>query len=170
LSSAGQASQLRLSKLDLSLPLRQLVTAGERERREQQQERLWRIAFDCWQRRVRGIDEYLPLPTIPKSILKSDFVDFIRWAADCKSLDPGASISPDVLLSQAEARLPAIAQMEWVQNQFQRPLEIWLLLDQVLYLERHGYQCELFEFCDRNDTPRNLMIKAVKGSRSNSCA
>ncbi len=164
LSWQAKKSDLQLSRLDLSLPLRQLVTAGEREQREQKQERLWRIAFDCWQRNKRNIDQYMPLPTIPKKILKGSFSDFILWAATEKSIDVSSSVLVDETLMQAQKRLPVITQMEWVQFQFQRAIEVWLLLDQVLFLEANGYMCDLFEFCEKSLTPRNLMLRADKRS------
>ena len=166
LSTQAKQHNLNLSKLDLALPLRKTVTAGSREKREQARERLWRIGFDCWQREERGVDEYLPLATIPKAILKGEFKDFIQWAAQKKLNEKLAfesnSFDEALVLKNAEKRLPAITQMEWVQNKFQRAIEVWLLLDQVLFLEESGYQCQLFEFCDLQITPRNILLFASK--------
>ncbi|GAM69239.1 SAM-dependent methyltransferases [Vibrio sp. JCM 19236] len=36
-----------------------------------------------------------------------------------------------------------------VQQLFQRPLELWLVLDKALYLQEQGYQVELSQFCDK---------------------
>ncbi|MBV1911596.1 MAG: SAM-dependent methyltransferase [Kangiellaceae bacterium] len=167
LSDEAKQSHLNLSRLDLGLPLREVVTAGRRKQSEQKRERLWRIAFDCWQREIRQVDEYLPLPTIPKKVLKGVFIEFISWACKRKAIlslqQACDSINETQLLDKANQRLPVVAQMEWVQNRFRRGLEIWLLLDQILFLEGKGYQCELIEFCEKEYTPRNLMIKAVRG-------
>jgi hypothetical protein len=166
LSTMAKQSHLSLSKLDLSLPLRQTVTAGQREQREQSQEKLWRMAFDCWQRQVRFTDEYMPLPTIPKRILKSNFKTFIQWTSEVKQhpelMKNSQSIDALAILDAAQKRMPGIQQMEWVQHHFQRAIEIWLLLDQALYLQENGYQCEIFEFCEQRFTPRNLMLKACR--------
>ncbi len=167
LSSLAKKSLINLSKLDLSLPLKKVVTAGQRERNEQSKEKLWRVAFDSWQRNVRSIDQYMPLPTIPKRILKSDFKSFILWASEIKKqpqlMQQADEVDVEKVLRQATKRMPAVQQMEWVQSHFQRAVEVWLLLDQALYLAEHGYQCEIIEFCEQAVTPRNLMLKANKG-------
>ncbi|MGX5201179.1 methyltransferase [Aliikangiella sp. IMCC44632] len=166
LSSQAQHSELKLSKLDLSLTLRQLVTAGKRERSEQEKEKLWRLAFDSWQREVLQSNTYMPLPTIPKNILKGHFKSFIIWAARVKQsndlLSATEKIDETKVIAMATERLPQVIQMEWVQAQFQRALEVWLLLDKAIFLQDQGYQCELFEFCEVKLTPRNIMLKAVK--------
>jgi hypothetical protein len=150
----------------LSLPLKKITTAGQRERREQSKEKLWRIAFDSWQRETRAIDQYLPLPTIPKRILKADFKSFIGWASEQKNipelLQQADNVDQQQTIKAAKTRLLNIEQMEWVQHHFQRAIEIWLLFDQALYLEENGYQCEIFEFCELHFSPRNLMLKAIK--------
>lgn len=168
LSTQATTSSLKLSKLDLSLPLRTVVTAGARGRREQQQEKLWRIAFDNWQRSILNSEEYLPLSTIPKHILKGSFEGFIKWAAEKKQnsqlLENSIEVDSAFWIESAKQRLVSITQMEWVQSHFQRAIEVWLMLDQVLFLEHNAYDCELFEFCGTQTTPRNLMLKAIRKS------
>lgn len=52
-----------------------------------------------------------------------------------------------------------------IQQVFQRPLELWLVLDQALYLEENGYLVSVNEFCPEEDTPRNILIQAKKDPR-----
>lgn len=159
-SVLGKRSQLALSKADLSMTLRESVTAGHRERQQRQQELLWRIAFDEWQR-DHFSDQYLPLPTIPKAILKTDLLHFIHWACTQKKRPPPRSIDEARYETQAHQRIRIIREMELVQHLFQRPLEIWLALDKMLYLQQHGYQTTLKTFCQKQITPRNLLIQAT---------
>lgn len=49
---------------------------------------------------------------------------------------------------------------ELIRNAFGRLMELYLLLDRVLYLEEQGYQVELLEFFDEPLSPRNLGIVA----------
>lgn len=49
---------------------------------------------------------------------------------------------------------------ELIRNAFGRLMELYLLLDRVLYLEEEGYQVELLEFFDEPLSPRNLGIVA----------
>jgi hypothetical protein len=39
-------------------------------------------------------------------------------------------------------------------------IELWLVLDRVLYLEQFGYRVTLSEFCEKQITPRNILIQA----------
>tara|TARA_R110001599_G_scaffold65838_2_gene185772 strand:- start:23550 stop:24737 length:1188 start_codon:yes stop_codon:yes gene_type:complete len=162
LSIAGQRSGLQLYKSDLHIPLRETVTGGARASRLRSLELRWRLAFDCLQRGLREEDAYLPLPTIPRKYLGGSATDFIHWAIDRKGLPPASAVQIDDCLLQAEARLPALQQMELVQQLFQRPLELWLALDRALYLEENGYQVVVGEFCERRLTPRNILIQASR--------
>ncbi len=55
--------------------------------------------------------------------------------------------------------------MELVRQLFRRPLEMWLVLDRVCYLEQSNYDVSLGTFCDKPVTPRNILIHAErKGS------
>ena len=47
-----------------------------------------------------------------------------------------------------------------IRNAFGRLLELYILLDRVIYLEEQGYTTNLFEFFDEELSPRNLGIVA----------
>ena len=49
---------------------------------------------------------------------------------------------------------------ELIRNAFGRLMELYLLLDRVLYLEEKGYKVDLLEFFDEPISPRNLGIVA----------
>ena len=76
LSSAAQASALQLDRDDLSLPLTATVTATTRERRLRDQSMAWRLAFDVLQRELRGVDEYLPTPSLSAIWFNKPFVQW----------------------------------------------------------------------------------------------
>ena len=67
LSAPAQASTLQLSLDDLRLPLAETVTAGQRMRRQRDLSMARRLAFDLLQRQQRGVDDYLPTPSLPTS-------------------------------------------------------------------------------------------------------
>ncbi len=162
LSRAARASALRLGKSDLKLPLQETVTGGARIARLREREVVWRLAFDCLQRQVRGVDEYLPVPNLQKSLLTGGFEDFCHWAAERKGMGLPAGLDYAALLAQGERRFGDVARMELVRHLFRRPLEIWLLLDRALFLEEQGYRVEVGTFCPKPMTPRNLLIRAVR--------
>lgn len=162
LSKRAAASRLRLAKLDLQLPLREVVTGGRGAGRKRHIEVLWRLAFDEWQREERGCDQYLPLPAFPKSLLAGSFADFVVWAAQTKGLAPPSSLNEAHWLQCGQARLSLVRRMELVSHLFRRPLEVWLLLDRALYLAEHGARVRIGTFCDWSVTPRNLVIDAQR--------
>ncbi|MBR9910475.1 MAG: methyltransferase [Gammaproteobacteria bacterium] len=164
MSAQARAAQVRLSRADLSLPLQEVVTAGAAGQRRRRQQLLWRMAFDEWQRASRDRDEYLPLAAIRQSQLSGSFVDFLHWAARSKGLPPPAAAGADHWLERGARRAEQVRRIELVGQMFRRPLEVWLLLDRVLYLQECGATVNLGEFCERRLTPRNAMILAAKSA------
>ncbi|OSM51335.1 hypothetical protein WH06_17110, partial [Aeromonas salmonicida subsp. salmonicida] len=164
LSAAAKASALALAKADLRLPLQETVTAGARISRLREQEVVWRLGFDCLQRQVRGVNEYLPVPNMQKSLLTGSFEAFCEWAAERKGIALPVGMDLAAFLAMGEARYGDVARMELVRHLFRRPLEIWLVLDRALFLQEHGYRVEVGEFCDKPMTPRNVLIRAVRSS------
>ena len=162
-SGPGQGSRLRLDKNDLKMPLRRTVTAGQRERTARYRQLVWRLGFDCLQRELRGRDEYLPLPAAPGVVMRGDFASFIAWAAAQKQLQLPESIDIAGFEAAGRQRYQTVRQMELVQLLFQRPLELWLLLDKALFLQEHGYRVRVGRFCDYQLTPRNWAIQAERG-------
>ena len=67
LSRAARASALRLGKSDLKLPLQETVTGGARIARLREREVVWRLAFDCLQRQVRGWMSTCRCPTCKRA-------------------------------------------------------------------------------------------------------
>ncbi|MFW8630125.1 methyltransferase [Vibrio natriegens] len=162
LSEIAQHSTLVLSKQELRIPLQQTVTGGERVRRHRQQEMIFRLGFDLITRQVLGIEEYQPVPSIRKSQLSEGFEAFCLCAAEKKAIDISQSIDFNKFETLAEQRFWHMERMSLVQLVFQRPLELWLALDKVLYLEQRGYRASLSEFCAKTVTPRNILICAYK--------
>ena len=62
------------------------VTAGARVRRQRDTSMARRLAFDLLQRQLRGVDEYLPTPSLPSAWLDKPFADYCRDLAALKEL------------------------------------------------------------------------------------
>jgi hypothetical protein len=162
LSISAQASTLRLSLDDLGLPLSETVTAGARVRRQRDQSMARRLAFDLLQRKLRGIDEYLPTPSLPATWLDKAFADYCRDLAALKQLPvPGTEDWPQ-LEQQGWQRLSEVRNLELLRGLFRRPLELWLLLDRGLFLQEQGYAVRLGTFCPPQQSPRNLLLLAER--------
>lgn len=161
LSNAGRASHLRLSIDDLGLPLSETVTAGKRVRQQRDISMARRLGFDHLQRELRGLDEYLPTPSLPASWLGMPFADYCGELANLKGLSTGEQ-DWSALEAYGWQRLAEVRNLELVRGVFRRPLEVWLVLDRALFLGENGYRVEVGSFCDCALTPRNLMVLAER--------
>ncbi|MGL5410732.1 MAG: methyltransferase, partial [Shewanella sp.] len=164
LSDLAKVSPLQLSKADLKLPLQETVTGGARIARLREQEVIWRLAFDCLQQQVRQVTQYLPVPSMAKSLLSGSFADFCQWAAEQKQITLPSGLDYEYFLSKGQMRFLEVAKMDLVRHLFRRPLELWLTLDKACYLQQHGYQVTIGEFCPKPMTPRNILLNAQLGS------
>lgn len=168
-SIAGQSSSLRLSRQDLKIPLQETVTGGQRIERLRDLELLWRLSFDQLRQQLTGETEYRPLPSFSKKLLSGEYHDFVSWALinrDLASSDeiqtafPFSEIELSASLETGHSRLLTVRKLEWLQSFFRRALEIWLVADRALALEDAGFHVELYQFCEKYISPRNLLIQA----------
>lgn len=162
MSEVAKISELRLSKHDLRLPLQETVTAGNRVRKLRFVEVSFRLGFDLLQRELSGSNEYLSVPNVQKALLNDGFEAFCRWAAKRRNVTLTDDIDFDYWQQLGEKRFAITERMELVRQLFRRPLEIWLALDRVCFMEEQGYQVKLGTFCDKPITPRNLLIHAER--------
>jgi hypothetical protein len=160
--STGKA--IVLSREELRLAVRETVTAPARVRAQTTNIRQWRLGFDVLQRALRGVDDYLPVPSHPSRLNHGDFEGFCRWAAGRKELSLPASIDWAYWCREGERRHREVQRHELLRHLFRRPLELWLVLDYAVFLEEQGYEVRLGTFCERALTPRNLLVDAVRVS------
>lgn len=162
LSTSAQASALQLSIDDLGLPLSETITAGARVRRQRDQSMAWRLAFDLLQRQLRGIDAYLPIPSLPPAWLDKPFADYCQDLAALKQLPAPTTEDWQQLEHRGWKRLAEVRNLELLRGLFRRPLEVWLLLDRALFLQEQGYSVRLGTFCAPQQSPRNLLLLAER--------
>jgi hypothetical protein len=162
LSEMAKKAQLQLSKDDLSLPMQETITAGQRTRRLRDRSMAWRLAFDLCQREGSGRDSYLPTPSRPESAMAMGMAPFCRELASWHHLTLPEPVSWDELEQRGWQRLAQVRNLELLRGLFRRPLEIWLLLDRALFMQEAGYRVELGLFCPSALTPRNLLLIAEK--------
>ncbi len=151
---------LALSRDDLALAVQETVTAPRGVQRHRQRAGAWRLGFDRLQRQVRGIDAYLPVPSLAYGQMPETFAAFCRWAADRKGIALPGNVDWVRLEAGGWQRQAEVARLEVARHLFRRPLEVWLALDRLVFLEEAGYAVELGTFCARALTPRNLVLRA----------
>ncbi|WP_236744534.1 hypothetical protein [Marinobacter similis] len=142
------------------------MTAPARVREQTRLVSQWRLGFDSLQRELRGVDEYLAVPSHPSKVIHEGFAGFCRWAANKKAIALSPDIDFDAWEAEGVRRWQQVRRHELVRHLFRRPLELWMVLDYALYLEEQGYRVRLGEFCDRSLTPRNLLLDAVRTSQA----
>ncbi|MGH8385823.1 MAG: methyltransferase [Pseudomonas sp.] len=162
ISSTAQGTELQLSLDDLSLPMSETVTAGARVRRQRDTSMARRLGFDLLQRELRGVNEYLPTPSLPSAWLDKSFADYCHHLAQLKEL---STIGPQDWVAREAAgwqRLAQVRNLELLRGLFRRPLELWLVLDRALFLTEQGYEVRLGTFCESPLTPRNFLLLAER--------
>ena len=161
-SAVGLRSDLQLSLDDLSLPMSETVTAGARVRRQRDTSMARRLAFDLLQRQLRGVDEYLPTPSLPSAWLDRSFADYCHHLAAYKELSTVGPQDWSALEAAGWQRLAEVRNLELLRGLFRRPLELWLNLDRALFLSEQGYAVRLGTFCETPLTPRNFLLLAER--------
>lgn len=160
----GEAHRLTFSREDLAMSVQETVTAPGGVRRNRERANAWRLGFDELQRQLRGIDAYLPLPSLAYGRMPEDFAGFCHWAARQKALLLPSGVDWDAFEAAGWRRQSRVKRLELVRHLFRRPLEVWLALDRMMLLTESGFDAELGIFCDRELTPRNLLLRASRPS------
>jgi hypothetical protein len=160
LSLMGRALDLNLNKTHLHTAVMETVTAGATLQRQRKQLQIMRLGFDCLQRELLGKDDFLAIPSLPTSWSKAEFSEFCRHCASLKNMVLPNTIDWPYYLQQGMTRFHQVSALDLVRFLFRRPLEVWLVLDKVIFLEEQGYSVKLGTFCPGQVTPRNIMIKA----------
>ncbi len=162
LSKAGQAQDLQLDVRSLHLAMEEAVTASPRTQLQHVRLQIWRLGFDCLQRKLRGCDEYFSTPSLPMSAAQSSFETVCRQFAAHKNLPLPAQVNWDWFEKRGLQRWREVQRLQLLRHLFRRALELWLVGDLAMYLEEQGYRADLSVFCARDLTPRNLLLQAER--------
>lgn len=161
MSEIGKCSQLQLTHRDLKLALQETVTAPSRVNKVRKTEVQWRLGFDALRKSLTCEQNYVSVPSVNKAIFSDSFKAFCAWAAENKGLDIPQDIDYEVFLKKGAVRKKVTERIELVRHVFRRAIEVWLVLDRALYLQQHGYQVSVRTFCEKQLTPRNILIQAT---------
>ncbi len=162
LSGQAQQQNLQLDRNSVQLAVQEAVTSSPRVRKQTATLAAWRLGFDSLQRELRGIDAYMNTPSLPQSVLADGFEAVCRRIATHKQLEIPAGIDWPHYQRLGEQRLQRAQKLQVVRHGFRRAIEMWLVLDLALYLEQLGYVVELQQFCERQLTPRNILLRAER--------
>ncbi len=160
LSAQAIKSQLGLTHRDLKLALQETVTAPSRVAKVRKTEVEWRLGFDALRKSITGSQSYISVPSVNKAIFSDSFKAFCAWAADKKGLELSHDIDYEDFLLKGKMRKKVTERVELVRHVFRRAIEVWLVLDRALYLQQRGYKVTVKTFCEKQLTPRNILIQA----------
>lgn len=152
-------ARLRLSRDELHLAVTETSAAGARERRLRDRDQAWKLAF-LELRAAAGVPRGTTFKPVPAAWSGAGFAPWLQRLAAREGVPLAAAPDWAALEARGWQRQHEVRRLELLRLAFRRPLEIWLALDRCVYLERHGYQVSLSEFCARGVTPRNLLISA----------
>ena len=152
--------QTTLTRDDTRLAVTETVTASPRLTRQRDKEMAWKLGFDTLRRELSEAAAYRSFKPVPAAWFRGDFAQFVILMAQRENL----VVPPANLLAGFEQRgwqrQHEVMRLSIVRHAFRRPLEIWLVLDLACYLEQQGYAVQIGSFCERQLTPRNLLISA----------
>ncbi len=160
MSEVAKQSELMLRHRDLKLALQETVTAPSRVAKVRKTEVEWRLGFDAMRKAITGSTNYVSVPSVNKAMFSGSFKAFCAWAAEKKSLEIPQDIDYDYFLLKGKMRKKVTERIELVRHVFRRAIEVWLVLDRALYLQQQGYQVTVKTFCEKQLTPRNILIQA----------
>ncbi|MGO2477242.1 MAG: methyltransferase [Pseudoalteromonas sp.] len=166
LSVQAKNNVLALTHRDLKLALQETVTAPTRVAKMRNIEVEWRLGFDALRKSVTGSQGYVSVPSVSKAIFSDSFKAFCTWAAGEKKLEIPHGIDYSEFLLKGQMRRKITDRVELVRHVFRRAIEIWLVLDRALYLQERGYKVTVKTFCEKQLTPRNILIQASLTSQT----
>jgi hypothetical protein len=156
----SEALQLRLSRDDLRLAVTETVTAAGREVVKRDQEMAWKLGYDQLRRERCGVAGYLPIKPIDKSWLLAGYENFCQQLAGRENRVLPSNIDWANYEAQGWQRQREVMRLSLVRAAFRRGLELWLVQDMASYISANGYAVRLTTFCQRELTPRNILISA----------
>ncbi|MBW1807417.1 MAG: methyltransferase [Deltaproteobacteria bacterium] len=162
MSQAAQKLSLEFGKHHLRLVAFDEVVATQGRKNIRRREQAWRLGLDLMLREASGDDRYRSLGPVPRAWLTGSFESFCHKLAERELLSMPTGFDAAKAERDGWQRLVTVRALGLVRGLFRRPLESWLLLDRMLFLNESGYRVAGGTFCAPEVTPRNLMILASR--------
>ena len=156
------ALQTQVTRDDARLSVTETVTASARLKRQRDKEMAWKLGFDLLRREISGELLYSSFKPVPAAWFRGDFSAFISLMAQREKMLAPREKALAEFESLGWQRQREVMRLSIVRHAFRRPLEVLLVQDLGLYLEAQGYQVSVGRFCERQLTPRNLLISAQR--------
>lgn len=154
--------QLRINREELRLAVNETVTAHHHEIGKRDQDSAWKLAFQQLRHSLAGIPEHTPFKPVPKAWLNDGFEGYCRKLSYREKLSLPANTDFCYWEEQGNQRHHEVVRLQLLRHCFKRTLELWLMLDMAVHLQKHGYCVNIATFCERTLTPRNILLQGAR--------
>jgi len=151
--------KLKLSRDTLRLAVNETVTAHNSEIAKRDQDMAWKLAFLQLREELTGSSDYHPFKPVPKSWLDCSFEGYCCKLAEREKLPLPDKMDWKRYEAIGGLRHFEVVRLQLLRHCFKRVLELWLIMDMAVYLQANGYSVNVHTFCDRELTPRNILIE-----------
>ena len=158
----SELTKTPLTRDDARLAVTETVTASPRLSRQRDKEMAWKLGFAELRRALTGEITYRSFKPVPAAWFRDDFSGFAAAMAQREKIPLPAEKSLAGFAALGWQRQREVMRLSIVRHAFRRPLEVLLVQDLGLYLENQGYAVAIGSFCERDLTPRNLLISAQR--------
>lgn len=154
--------KLKLSREALRLAVNETVTAHHNEIGQRNRDMAWKLGFQQLWQELSGSYEYHSFKPVPKAWLNEGFNGYCQKLAQREGLSLPAEVDWDKWEAKGEKRQHEVMRLQLLRQCFKRLLELWLIMDMAAWLEKSGYNVNVHTFCERELTPRNIIIEGKR--------
>ena len=153
--------KLNISREALRLAVSETVTAHHNEIQKRDQDMAWKLAFQQLRIEISGDTDYQSFKPVPKAWLKEGFQAYCQKLCERESVRLPEYVDWNNWERKGDKRQHDVMRLQLLRQCFKRALELWLIMDMVVYLQAHGYNMKAHIFCPRSLTPRNIILEGI---------
>lgn len=146
---------------DLRLCVEESVTAPGQQLQQQHILQSWRLGFNALYSALYGKQAPLPEPRLNMTIIKQGFRDFCHTRAQDSDITLPGQVDFTYWQQQGELIQERVQRLELARHLARRAMETLLNADKTHYLQDLGMHADLYEFCPRPLSPRNMLIQGI---------
>lgn len=153
--------KLRISREALRLAVNETVTAHKCEIEQRNRDMAYKLGFQLLWQQLSGSSDYHRFNPVPKSWLKDGFAGYCQKLAEREELTLPDEVDWSSWEARGHQRQHEVQRLQLLRHCFKRVLELWLIMDMAAHLQCSGYSIAVHQFCEREVTPRNIIIEGM---------
>lgn len=144
---------------DLRLCVEESVTAPQQQLQQQEILQAWRLGFNALYNELNGTQTPQPEPRLNMTIIKQGFRSFCHTRARDLAMSLPAQLDFAHWQQQGEILQERVQRLELARHLARRAMETLINADKTHYLQDLGMRANLYQFCERALSPRNMLIQ-----------